>query len=294
MAVNIPEQTEATSMRDQILGDTSDEPINLFGEEEFVAEDEVEESEGEISEEDESEDEAESDEEESDDEPDEEETEEDDEEDKEEESNPVAENLKKALHAERTKRKEATEAYANLQAHAQATLDQGNQYKQAYDSVIASLKENGLEDLVELPQVESPSPEVLEARQMKQAQEQQAQVQKFYEFVRTEATSVSPEYTNVDLSNEEHGVALTQIITAAVVSGVSQEQAVADGMKVLNSLIANAKKEALKNRQPAVKPKSKPKARTKQASSSSRSEMIKKGDFDSLFASMGKQMAKGD
>lgn len=259
-------------------GDISEEDVTEESEEETTeeSEEESEESEEEPDESEESDDESE--------EPDEEE----------EESNPVAENLKKALHAERAKRKEATDLAQKTQESMEAVLNEGNQYKQAYEAVIASLKENDLEGVVEVPSVDTPSQEVLEARKMKQEQESNENIKKFYDFVKTEATSLAPDYNEIDLSNGEHGTALTQIITAAVVNGVEKDAAVAESMKVLNTIIANAKKEALKNRQPAVKPKPKPKARTKKSAPSSRKEMARKGDVDGFFRDLGKQLAEGN
>lgn len=281
MAVDIRESVEATDLS-QIFGDIVDEPSNLFGEEQ------VEETEEEVEEEAEAEETEEG-------EPEEESPEEEKEEEKEEEEekpNAVAENLKKALHAERAKRKEAAENMARLQQQIQNMSAESGQYKQAYDAVLASIKEYGLEDVVKVPKVEELSPEVLEARQIKQQKEVQENIKKFYDDVRVEATSLAPDYSNVNLSNAEHGTALTQIITAAVVNGMDKEAAVAEGLKVLDSIIATAKKEALQSRQPAVKPKSKPKARTKQPSVSTRDVSSAEG-IDKLFASMGKKFAGG-
>lgn len=287
MAVDIKESVDALDVK-SVFGESSDEPINLFGDEEVASEEEVAEEASETEGEEESQEETEES-------PEEEVKEEPKEEEKpkeEDKSSEVAENLKKALHAERAKRKEAAENVAKLNQQIQTMNQENSSYKEAYETVIASIKEYGLEDVIKLPAKAEINPEVLEARKIKQQQETQENVKKFYDFVRNEATSVAPEYTNVNLSNPEHGTALTQIITAAVVNGVDRETAVAEGMKVLNSIIATAKKEALKSRQPAVTPTAKPKARTKQSASASVDKTSPEG-INKLFASMGKRMAGG-
>jgi len=282
MAVEIKETVDASDVA-ELVGNDTDAPINLFGDEEST-EESVEEESGE----EESEEEAE----EAEEEAPEDKAEEEEKPKEEDKSSEVAENLKKALHAERAKRKEQSENVANLQKQLQALNAESGSYKEAYETGIASIKEYGLQDVVKIPAKAEINPEILEARKIKQQAETQENVKKFYDFVRNEATSVSPEYSNVNLSNPEHGTALTQIITAAVVNGVDRETAVMEGMKVLNSIIATAKKEALKARQPAVTPKAKPKARTKQSSSSSVDKTSPDG-MAKLFASMGKQMAGG-
>jgi hypothetical protein len=290
MAVDIQASVEAEDMA-SILGIPSEERINLFGDEpEAEVESDEESVEGEEAEESEEESEEEGEEEEAKAEKEEPEAEE--EKKDEEKPNPVAENLKKALHAERAKRKEAAENAQRLNAQLQALNAESGNYKSAYESVVASIKEYGLENVVQLPKMEEVSPEVLEARKFKQQQESQENVKKFYDFVRTEATSIAPDYSEVNLSNPEHGAALTQIITAAAVNGVDREVAVAEGMKILNTIIATAKKEALKSRQPAVTPKAKPKSRTKQSSTSSK-DLSSPDGISKMFADMGKRFATG-
>ena len=290
----IEQADESNIDTSDFFGEQNDAPINLFGEDEET----VEESEGEISEEDEVDEEdgeeADDTEEDEEDEESDESDEEEDDAEEEEQPNPVADNLKKALHAERAKRKEAAEQLSQMGQHVETVVAQAEQYGQAYEAIVASLKENGLEDLVDVPKVQEVSPEVLEARRMKQEQANQENVTKFYDYVRTEATSLAPDYKNVDLSNNDHGTLLTQVITAAVVSGIDREAAIAEGMSVVDRVVANAKKEALKSRQPAVKPKSKPNARTKQSKgSNSIKSSIRSGNTDDVFSKLAKEWAKG-
>mgnify|MGYP000412551297 CR=1 FL=1 len=202
----------------------------------------------------------------------------------------VATNLKKAVHAERTKRKEATELATQYAEQVTLAQNDATAANEAYLKLVEVIKDNGLEDLVEVPKIEPVSQEVLEARQMKAEKEQQAVLDKFYTDAKLEAESLAPEFKNVDLNDAEQGAYLTELIT---MNGYKMPtgEAVKAAMETMDKLIATVTEKQKKARQPAVKVKTKQKARTRKASPSSTQQKVKDGDFRGVFDAIGKRMS---
>jgi hypothetical protein len=255
---------------DFTVGETEEEA-------ETEAEDEIEEGEEDVAEDDS---EVEEDVEDSDVEEEEEATEEEDESPLKE----VNDNLKKAVTAERTKRKEATDRASQLEQ--EIALLKGSSSGDDYTALVAQIKELGLEDVLDVKEKQSLDPRVqkmLDAQeQQRQQSEQTANRDTFNTNMQADVKAKVGSFKNIDAKDNSQGEALANMIIAGVVQGGELEDVVDSSLKMLDALLgAN-----LKKRQPAVTPKRKVKAATKTTASAKQRQTKTKqnaGNFDDVF-----------
>jgi len=194
--------------------------------------------------------------------------------------------VKTALFAEREKRKVISETLESLQSELEVVKAQDDGYKEAFEKLVQNLNDDELADLVEIPKIEGISKELIDARRVKNNQQQQEALARFYGEVKTEAESIAPDFKHIDLKDEKQGIVLTHIITLLAKEGKNVGDTVSDGMKLLNSLIKSVEdKTVTKNR---VRPNPKPHSRTRSKTNNSFEQKVKKGvetgDFSDAFA----------
>ncbi|NOR56983.1 MAG: hypothetical protein GQ474_00490 [Sulfurimonas sp.] len=196
----------------------------------------------------------------------------------------VNSNLKKAMHSERTKRKEASERVTQLEQ--EMALLKGSSSGDDYDALVAQIKELGLDDLVDIKEKQQLDPRVQQMlnaqEQQRQAQEQEATRTEFMSNMQTDVGAKVGGYKNIDANDNAQGEALANMIIAGVVQGGELEDVVDSSLKTLDSLLGTT----LKKRQPAVQPKRKVKAATKTTASAKQrvsKQKQKAGNFDDIF-----------
>jgi len=193
--------------------------------------------------------------------------------------------VKNALHAEREKRQVIASELDTVKAELDVVKAQEGVYKEGFEKLVASLKADDLDEVVDIPKIEGISPEVIEARRMKDERQRSEAIRDFYSQVKTEADSISPDYSHLNLKDETQGVVLTHIITMLASEGQSIDKTVSKGMNILDGLIASVEKKAIAKTR--IKPKPKPNSRTRQKTNDSYSQKVKKGEesgnFDAVF-----------
>jgi hypothetical protein len=223
-----------------------------FGEqepvEEAVTEDTDEEENDEATETDESEEESED---EAEDEP----------EEDEEKLSQVNENLNRALKEERGLRKESQAQIDELKKTNELTKQIADDAEATIESIREQLKELDMEDLVTIkgkvdPEIREMMAEKEKAAAQKANDELLATFNK--EMVSTVNTKAA-DFNNIDLKNDDQGIALQNMIYMASLSGMDMESAVKDSMERLDRML----KTTLKKRTPPVKPKKKLKSVSK-------------------------------
>lgn len=287
-------QEEATPL-DQAM-DGLFEQFNSGEGEEFagieaeVEEESVEDESEEISEEDSEEGEDEGDETESED-SDESEEEPDEEEPDEEELSVINENLNKALHAEREKRKRMAEMAQTNEGRAAQAETRASVIEEAFTKLKEEIKSLDMEDIISIPEVDELTPEAAQKRQEEAAKQNQEMIESFYKEAREEANSQVADFKHIDSTNQEQGEILHYLVTALALAGNDTPTAVKTAMGYLDKVIGATAERARKTRQPVAKPKSKPKARTKKNTNSSFDSKVKSGDLDGAFNDIAKRLA---
>ena len=255
----------AELLRDQMglenpFDDASDEEVT-----EETVEDESEELEDEVDEtEDESEDETED------------ESEDDTDDDEYEKLSKISENFKRAFQEERTLRQEAQAEIDDMRKSKELLQQAADDAEAELESIMEQLKELELDDLVKVKGKTDPKVRELmrEKEQRKQQEESAKQIEEFNKKMVSNATTLAPDFNNVDLQNSDHGIILQNMIYMNAMSGMDVEEAVKDAMSRLDSVLGTT----LKKRTPPVKPKRKLKAvskTTKSTKSLSKEERIR-------------------
>lgn len=255
----IEAEVEEESVEDESQEEESEEP------------EESEEDAGEESEEDSDEPEEESDEE---DEPD------------DEDLSRINENLNKALHAEREKRKRIAELAQEADNKVAMAEAKATGIEEAFAKLADQIKDLDMQDIIDIPEVAELSTEDVKKRQEDVAKHNQQMIDNFYTEAREEASSLVADFKNIDSSNQEQGEILHYLVTALALAGNDTPTAVKLAMERLDKVIGATTERARKTRQPVAKPKSKPKARVKKTGNQSKPK-----DINSVFDDIAKRMA---
>jgi len=200
----------------------------------------------------------------------------------------VNSNLKRAMQSEREKRKQATEEVANLEAKLEAVKGSSDQYSK----LVEQIKELGLEDVLEVQEEQALDPRIkqmLEEQEAAALQTQQAEaVETFKATMQSEVHSNVGNYVNIDTNDDKQGAILAQMIVSDVIQGSEVEDAVAKNLKLLDAMLAPAK------RKPKVVPTKKVRSATKttkDVSSRRKAKAVQEGDMSSVFADIGARLA---
>lgn len=218
------------------------------------------------------------------------------EEDKDEESGKdyktISSNLTKALQIERDRRKELAETNQSMMNQVQNATTEAEGYKAAYEALIESAKEVGVDEYLEINEVKGLSEEDKKAQAAQQEEANQKAINSFYAEVRDEATSRAPEFTNIDLEDASHQETLTKLVTYEGMRVASVEEAVENAMKTMNTLMGAT---VVKKRQPTVAVKKKIRSTGKKPPvGNSFREKVKKGaqtgNFDDALSAVVDRM----
>jgi len=175
-------------------------------------------------------------------------------------------NLKMALKEERGLRQTAQTEIESLTNNANESNNLSQLLQEEIDSIKQQAKEQDIEDLFDFKS--KIDPEVLQLR----AEKAQIEAQKQADHARSdfdtgmvsEAKSTISNFNNIDLTNNEHGLALQSMVYSNhLVLGMELKDAVKSAMGTLDTMLTTN----LKKRTPPVKPKRKLKAVSKTASS---------------------------
>jgi len=200
----------------------------------------------------------------------------------------VNSNLKRAMQSEREKRKQATEKVSNLEAQLEVVKGSSDQYSK----LVEQIKELGLEDVLEVQEEQALDPRIkqmLEEQEAATLQTQQAEaVETFKATMQSEVHSNVGNYANIDTNDDKQGAVLAQMIVSDVIQGSEVEDAVAKNLKLLDAMLAPAK------RKPKVVPTKKVRSATKttkDVSGRRKAKAVQEGDMSSVFADIGARLA---
>lgn len=189
------------------------------------------------------------------------ETEEEDEEPDEEKLVVVNDNLNRALKEERGLRQTAQTELTELNKTVEVSKQIADDAEAQIASVVAQLKELDLEDVIKIEGKIDPKVRELMAEKDK-ADKQKVNDKALTDFnsemVSNVNTSVA-DFNNIDLKNDDQGIALQHMIYMASMSGMDMESAVKDSMTRLDRMLGTN----LQKRTPPVKPKKKLKSVSK-------------------------------
>ena len=215
------------------------------------------------------------------------------EEEKDEEDDPfkaVNDNLKKAVQAERTKRKEAAAKVSELEKLL-AIASQGTPAEKQLKTLKERIKEHELEDVFEIEDVVERDPEVQALLDEKAKQMEAEKLTKTVQEMQTEVSARVAEFPEIDTTSEVQGNILGQLIMTAVQVGNKDiESAVEESLTALNTLLESKVESFKKTRQPVVKPRKKNKTVMKAKTPSSKSK-FDKGDTDGFFRDIGARLS---
>lgn len=173
----------------------------------------------------------------------------------------VNDNLNRALKEERGLRQTAQTAAAESQTAADLNKQIADDAEAQIASVVAQLKELDLEDVIKIEG--KVDPKVRELMNEKDAADKQKVNDKALsdfnsEMVSNVNTAVA-EFNNIDLKNDDQGIALQHMIYMASMKGMNMESAVNDSLTRLDRMLSAN----LQKRTPPVKPKKKLKSVSK-------------------------------
>jgi len=173
----------------------------------------------------------------------------------------VNENLNRALKEERGLRQTAQSNIDDMKKTNDLSKQIADDAEATIESIREQLKELDMEDLITIKG--KVDPEVREMRAEKEAAaKQKADNEALTTFNKEMVSTVNTqaaEYTNIDLKNDDQGIALQNMIYMASMSGMDMESAVKDSMERIDRMLAST----LKRRTPPVKPKRKLKSVSK-------------------------------
>lgn len=191
-----------------------------------------------------------------------------------------------ALHKERERRKEVQRQMQEIQQQAQQVVLVAEEYKQALENIKAQLKENGLDDLIEIEEPAAASPEVVEARMQKQRQQEAEQLANLVTQMREEAISHVDEFPAIDPNDSDTGELILGYTLANVLLGEDMEAALLKAMGIVNSKILAERKAV--QRKTVTKPVRK--TSRKRAAPPQRRRQLENGDISGFFKSVASDM----
>jgi hypothetical protein len=173
----------------------------------------------------------------------------------------VNENLNRALKEERGLRQTAQSELSELKKLADVSKQIADDAEEQIASVIAQLKELDLEDLIKIEGKVDPKVREMMAEkdELDKAKAQETALAEFNKEMVSKVNTSIVNFKNIDLKNDDQGIALQHMIYMASMSGMDMESSVKDSMERLDRMLSSN----LKKRTPPVKPTKKLKSVSK-------------------------------
>lgn len=208
-----------------------------------------------------------------------------------EEVNPLAainDNLKKAVDAERAKRKARDVELKEIKAELELASNDSEADK-TLESVLKQLKDQDLLEYVKVDKPKKRDPEVQALLDSQKQAREQERIKGLVTDMQQEVATRLPEFSAIDsTSNEQAQILGKLILTSVEVGNMDMEDAVGNALTDLNTLLETNVKSFKQKRQPKVKPTKKTKTATRvKKAPTSKAKKFNDGDVDGFFNDVG-------